>query len=217
MEEQDLQNIWKKYEEKLANNMDLDSMSIQNIKRARSVLDRLMFRRLLEASFWGFFLFWLLKFIIANFPTPQFVISGGVLVVFGIIGFIGCLWEIFLIQGMNYTASIVGFQEQLEKLKITSLRLLRMMFLSAPIYMAYIIIGFKVILDVDIYAIGDLDWWVYNIILSIGLIPLSIWFYQQMSYKSKRRWVKKLIRDNGGKQIYAAMEFLSDIEGFKEE
>ena len=92
---------------------------------------------------------------------------------------------------------------------------LRLIFLSIPFYFTYMIIGFKVLHDFDIFSNADSSWFVWNLALTILFIPLTLWLVKILNYKTRTKWVQKLIVDNGGKQIRSAIQFLSEIEEFE--
>jgi hypothetical protein len=140
-----------------------------------------------------------------------------ILGLFSIIGAIGNLWQIRLIFQLDYSIPVTDFLIQLEKLKLYSLQTLRLLFLSIPFYFAYVIVGFKVLFNFDIYSNANSVWMIWNIVLSLLLVPVSIYFVKQLKVCTRRNWVKKLIADNGGKQIDSAIQFINEIVEFKKQ
>ena len=147
----------------------------------------------------------------------QYFTAGLVLTIFAAIGYVGSIKQIKSIIQLDYNTPVTVFQDELERIKAYSLQTIRLIFMSTPFYFAYVIIGFKAFLNTDILSQGDQSWITANIILSVLLIPASIWFYRNLSLSSERKWIKTLIRDNGGKEIHAAMEFIGEIDDFKRE
>ena len=80
----------------------------------------------------------------------------------------GSIGQIILIIKIDYSKPVTTLQLQLERLKVYSLQTLRLLFLSIPFYFAYIIVGFKLLFKLDIYAHADSKWLLWNIILSIA-------------------------------------------------
>lgn len=109
-------------------------------------------------------------------------------------------------------------QKKLEQLKTHMVQITRLMMLSIPFYMVYIVLGFKLFFGVDIVAQGDPKWWIANIILSLLFIPLAVLIYRKLSWKNIHiAWVKSFIYSTGGKQVTQAMGFLQEIDNFEKE
>lgn len=217
MENIDFKNIWNNHSSNLETNLEVNYASLKNanLKHTRLKLNSLVIRRFLEAFIFLFAIVLLINFIIKNDSEPQYVISGVTLGLFSIIGAIGNLWQIGLIFQLDYSNPVTNFLIQLEKLKLYSLQTLRLLFLSIPFYFSYIIIGFKLLFNFDIYSNANSVWLIWNIVVSLLLIPFSIYFVRQLRVSTKRNWVKKLIADNGGKQIESAIQFINEIVEFK--
>ena len=95
------------------------------------------------------------------------------------------------------------------------MKTLRLFFISIPFYSAYIIIGYKVLFNYDIYGNANSNWVLWNLFLSILFVPFSIYVYKKLRLDAKSNWVKKLIADNGGKQIDSAIQFIDELVEYK--
>lgn len=217
MEDIDFKNIWDKHSTNLQSNLQLNYTSLKNanFKSTRLQLNRLVIRRCLEGFVFLMLVTLLLNFIIKNTSEPQYVISGVILSIFSIIGAMGSLWQIGLIFRFDYLKPVTDFLMQLEKLKLYSLQTLRLLLLSIPFYFAYIIIGFKVLFNFDIYGNTNSGWLIWNAVLSVLFVLFSIYIVKQLRVNAKRNWVKKLIADNGGKQIDTAIQLINEIVEYK--
>lgn len=217
MEDIDFKNIWGKHSTNLQSNLQLNYTSLKNanFKSTRLQLNRLVIRRCLEGFVFLMLVTLLLNFIIKNTSEPQYVISGVILSIFSIIGAMGSLWQIGLIFRLDYLKPVTDFLMQLEKLKLYSLQTLRLLLLSIPFYFAYIIIGFKVLFNFDIYSNTNSGWLIWNAFLSVLFVLFSIYIVKQLRVNAKRNWVKKLIADNGGKQIDAAIQLINETVEYK--
>ncbi len=217
MKNDNLKNIWESYSSSLHNNLNVNLTQLQekNVKKTRNALNGLLVRRAIESILFLLFAVLLLKFSIENISTTHYLLSGLILLTFCLIGLTGSILQIVLIFRLDYSQPITSFQTQLEKLKIYSLQTLRLIFLSIPFYFTYMIIGFKVLHDFDIFSNADSSWFVWNLALTIMFIPLALWLVKILNYKTRTKWVQKLIVDNGGKQIHSAIQFLNEIEEFE--
>ena len=217
MTKENIQSLWGNYSSGLQNSLNINTSTFQSIdaKTPKNILNSLLIRRIIESLLFFLFGGLLLRFSIENSSTIHYVISGLILLVFCMVGLTGSFMQIIVILRLDYSKPITTFQIQLEKLKLYSLQTLRLIFLSIPFYSAYMVIGFKALYNVDIVANADSRWLIWNLILTILFIPLSIWLYRILNYKTNKRWVNKLIVDNGGKQIHSAIQFLQEIEEFE--
>lgn len=212
----DFENIWASHGEKLDENLQLNEESFkgQNFRNARFSLNRLLIRRIIEGIIFMLITVGLINFIISS-NAPQFVISGLILTVFSVIGLIGTIVQMYHILSLNFDKPVTAFQLQLQKLRLYSLQTLRLLFLSIPFYLAYIIIGFKIIMNFDIYNQAHAGWLIWNIVLSVLLIPVAVYLYKRLRFDSEVNWLKKLIADNGGKQIDTAIHFVDEIIAYR--
>jgi hypothetical protein len=217
MEDNDFRNLWNEHSSKLQTNLEvnLNSLKNANYKKTRLKLNRLVFRRSAETLCFLVILIFLLIFNIRNFPVPQYLISGAILGIFSVIGAIGNIQQIVLIIRLDYSRPVTDFLIKLEELKIYSLKTLRLLFLSLPCYLAYVIITFKVLYNYDIYGNANSNWVLWNLFLSILFVPFALYIYMKLKLNSKSNWVKKLIADNGGRQIDSAIQFIDEIVEYK--
>ncbi len=219
MKEQELIQLWKQNNEQINVSFDIQMSELKkrNFNKVQKKMRILMLKRAIEGGLFLFFAVYLLKFTVNNFPVPQFVLSGGVLLLFSLVGFMGNAFQVVKLLSLDFSIPVVKLLSELEKLKMYSLQIMRLLYLSIPFYFAYIIIGFKMTINFDVYSYSSTSWQFWNFVVSVAFVPLSIWLYRKINYNTTSTWVKNLIRDNGGKQIHEAIEFLSEIEHFKKE
>jgi hypothetical protein len=215
MKDFDINNIWEKQDSSLEKTLKLNIENLKsiNIKKVRSRIRNLIIRRLFETSIFFFLTFLLVRFTVNN-SQPQFICAGVILAIFALTGSIGSVWQLVTIFRLDYAEPIKRFQVKLEKLKLYSLRTLQLLLLSIPFYMAYIIIGFKVIADFDILLNSTNTWLISNAILTIIAFPLTLHICCKLNINSGNNWIKRVIADNGGKQIDSALQFIEEIRKF---
>lgn len=217
MEEKDFRNIWTKHNSNLETKLEVDFASLKNakFKSTRAQLQYLTIRRSLEVLTFLLVTALLLSFIVNNNSEPQYVVSGAILTLFSFVGVVGNSRQLLLISRLDYTKPVTDFLVDLERLKIYSLQTLRLILLSTPFYFTYIVIGFKVLFNYDIYRNANAGWLIMNLVFSMLLVPLSIYVVKQLSVTAKRNWVKRMLADNGGKQIDSAIQFINEIVAYK--
>jgi hypothetical protein len=99
-----------------------------------------------------------------------------------------------------------------------------MVILFIPTFLAYPTVISKVIKDYDIKFLADFDiiaksngnWWTLQFWMFIVLIPLGVWFYNEVSYKNiDKAWVRNFIQKSSGKRVTKALEFLKELQDLK--
>ena len=218
MEEKDILTVWRQYGAQLQANMALNQTILREIqlKKVQKPLNTLLYRRIGEGLIFLLLFLGSLQFVGHTYPTLHFVVAGLVLNIIFAVGLIGNLVEIVMIRQLDYSIPILTFQAQLNKLKAYNLQLFRWAFLTVPLYGVYLIVGAKLFFGVDMIEIASTQWLWANLVFSLLLIPVSVLFFRALRYDNPASWVKSLIRDNGGKEIHAAIEFLGEIEEFKQ-
>lgn len=60
-------------------------------------------------------------------------------------------------------------------------------------------------------------WVLWNLYLCILLVPFMLYLSRQLSVNAKSNRVKKLVADNGGKQIDSPIQFINEIVEYRAE
>jgi hypothetical protein len=120
-----------------------------------------------------------------------------------------------LLRKINYSDDILKIQAKLSKLQSLIVDYVRLAFLAIPTYLAYPIIGFKALGNLDITQFNTL-WWIVNLIFTLLLIPVCIWFYNQISSRNiHKKWIRFLIEQFSNSAVTKAMEFTKEMEEIK--
>lgn len=225
MEDIELKKIWQSYDQKLEEakilNMQSWALNLQSFEmlqshKAKSKLQSLRRLRIVEASLHFLTLLYLGSFLFSHFSEWYFAVSAIALILFFLIAFINCIRQLVIIQQVNYSDSIVDIQQKLTRLQSHIIDYVRLTFLCLPTYLAYPIIGFKALYDIDIVKVFTHNWFIAQIIFSLLLIPFCVWMYRQVSYKNMhKKWVKNVIEKSAGTSVSKAMQFIKEIEEFK--
>lgn len=220
MNDQELTNLLNAFDKKISQLSTVNQQPISELQILKSIfaLDKLRWRRIIELSFTTTVLLFLGSFLYSNCYNLSLAISAAILMFFLIIQNIGIIRQLFLISKFDYAQSVAENQAILASLQTYIVTFLGLAILQFPFFLAHIIIGFKVLFDIDIWAEGNRNWLCANLILSVIFLPISIWVYRQISVENLgREWVKSIIESAGGKKVFEAMEFLGEIEKFKNE
>jgi hypothetical protein len=214
MELSELKSIWEAYDTKLQKSLKLNLHCLQMIQsqKVRSKLKPLVWLRIAEVILHAIVIIWLAGFLFKNMSALQYVISASVLILFFGIALANGVKQIIILTEINNNEDILTIQKKLSILQSHIVDYVRLTFLGIPTYLAYPIIGFKVLANFNIVSISH-NWWIAQFIFTIIIIPICIWFYNQVTYRNiHKKWVKFIIENSAGKRVSKAMEFVKDID-----
>ena len=145
------------------------------------------------------------------------VVSGGILAVWSFIATASAIYQLQLIINLDYSKPVVQLQRKLMKLKTSIIKNLRLAGWVLPFYMAFVVVGFQVLFGVDIIREMESQVLIWNGIVSVLLVFVSLWIHEKLSPKNADKdWLNWLIRGSGS-QVNEALEFLKEIDEFEEE
>ena len=127
---------------------------------------------------------------------------------------------------MDFNKDLATIQSSLVILQTHIINYAKLAILFIPTFLAYPTILTKVIKDFDIKALADFDiiaksngsWWTLEVVALIILVPLGIWFYNEVTYKNMdKKWVRDFIQRSSGTRVTKALEFLKELQDLKHE
>lgn len=217
MEIEELKSIWKQQEKKIERNWQLNLKLLKsvNLDKAKSKMNSLTWITLITLCFYLMMGLFFLIFAFRNWGTPHFAISGLVLTVWSVIIATGSLKQLSSIQKINFALPVPELQRKMESLKLIILRYLQLAQWIIPFYLALVIFWLKVLFDFDIVNSAGEKWLFIQLILSLTLIPLSLWFHRKLRPKNiNKKWVNLLMKGAGG-QISEAIDYIQRINEFE--
>lgn len=220
MELEDLKNVWKTNEKKLDRNWQLNLHLLRtiNIRSTRSKMRRLSWIVGITLAFYVLSTIIFIRLAILNWSEIEVAVSCILIALWTLSIYIGSVHQMEMISKIDYAAPVLELQKRLARLRTITVNYFRMGFWITPFYMVFIVMIFKLILGVNIIAVGDPNWLMGNLIVSLVFLVLTIWGYRKLHSKNMNKtWMKKLISGSGGKQIVAAIEYLEEIEQFENE
>jgi uncharacterized membrane protein len=227
MEAEELKNLWALYDAKLEQTLSvsttlraamLNEQLNERTGRLQSTLKPLLYWRAAEAFVALVVVSWLADFIIATLPALELVLPAAVLAVCVIVGLVGSVQQIVLISTMDYAQPIAELQQRLTLIALHAVQFLRFGIVQLPLWAAYMIVGFKVLWDVNIVSEANPAFWMAVGAVSMAFIPLTIWLYRSLRYENRHsKWVQTVFDSIGGKHLATAMQFVEDLKTFTEE
>jgi len=218
MEDIELKNMWKAYDQKIAEAKILNLQSwVVNLKtfeylqthKAQSILKSLSIFKS-----WAVVVGILWIFILAvlafsnNFLNPYFTISVMIIMLFSIFATAMYINQIVLIKQINYSESIIDVQKKLAQLQSSTINGLRIVWLQLPFYTTFF--------WSTKWMMNDIKFWLIAFPVTLLFTLLAIWLYKNISLKNAhKKWLKILLSNKEWTSIIKAKEYLDEIEEFK--
>ena len=220
MKLEELEQTWQQYDQKLGEQLMLNQRILREIslEKTRTHLRGHIFRTFLEMTFFSVAAIVLGRFMFQNMEqVPQFI-AALILIIFALIGLSGSIGQLIMISQLSFSDPVTTIQNKLQQIRMHLVQMLRLIILSVPFYLAYIIFSFYELWNIDIVAEGNQAWWITQLLFSLALIPVAIWLYQKIHYRNLHiPWVKNLIENAGGKSVARAMSVLRELQEFKQD
>ncbi len=218
MEDIELKNIWKVYDQKIEEAKILNLQSwVVNLKtfeylqthKAQSKL-----RSLANFKIWAIVagIVWLLFLgVLAygnHFQNVYFTSSVIAILFFTIIAVAVYIKQVVLINQINYSESVVNTQQNLTELQASTINVARVLFLQTPFYTTFF--------WSTKWITSDIKFWLIAFPVTLFFTFLAIWLYRSISFKNaNKKWFKILMGKKEWESIVIAKEYLNEIEEFK--
>ena len=218
MEALELKKIMAAYDNKLDKTLRLNKslMNELRLEKSQNSIKKILRYRIFEVVIFSFLAIFLGWYIANNLDQTHLVISGIILHVFTLVALVGSIGQIVLLQQIDFSKPIVEIRKKIELVNSHGLLFVKLIFLSAPVWWSYAIVAIDLFLGTDLYLYLDPDFVLRYLVINFLLIIPLLWVFYKLSYKNLHiKWVRKTIRLFTGTKTMKAVEFLNDIEEFK--
>ncbi len=218
MEALELKKIMAAYDNKLDKTLRLNKslMNELRLEKSQNSIKKILRYRIFEVVIFSFLAIFLGWYIANNLDQTHLVISGIILHVFTLVALVGSIGQIVLLQQIDFSKPIIEIRKKIELVNSHGLLFVKLIFLSAPVWWSYAIVAIDLFLGTDLYLYLDPDFVLRYLVINFLLIIPLLWVFYKLSYKNLHiKWVRKTIRLFTGTKTMKALEFLNDIEEFK--
>jgi hypothetical protein len=214
MSTDEFQQIWKAYDAKLEKSLQLNLRLLQEVQsqKARSVLRSFIASRIIGIVIGTLYLI-LLGFALWYVRTqPVMAVSFAVFIICTVIAIGEYIQEIGIIRGISYGDNIVDTQQKLAGIQSAIIRTLRISWVQLPFWSTFFVSN-------ELLRKGGREFLLIETPITLLLTILAVILFKNITIENaqKKKWVKGLIRGTGIKSVTRAMEFLKEIEDFKNE
>ncbi len=221
MEEQDFINIWKTYDKKIeeARILNLQSWALNlhwfesmQTNKAKAKMSSLANFKVGAVILGILYILFLSVLIYSNHMKNIYFTISLVLILLIIIIVTGVyIKHIILIRQIRYTESLTYTQENLSRLQSSTINIVRIAWLQLPLYTTWF-------WNTDWIVRDPLNFWLIAFPITLLFTLLTIWLYRNISLKNmNKKWFKILFNSPEWKSVRKSMEFIKEIEMFKEE
>lgn len=116
--------------------------------------------------------------------------------------------QVILISQIDYDSSIIDTQKKLTDLQVSTLSIVRILFLQSPFYTTFY--------WTTQWMQTDSKFWLITFPISLLILLGSLWLYRNISFKNAdKKWFRLLMGTREWRSIIDAKKYLEEIEEFK--
>lgn len=213
MENIELQNIWKSYDEKIDSVLVLNrEIALRQSKQRLNKQISRLYRPKWAAVFIGipYAFFLIVITIIAVITKAYFVAIGfGGISLITVIQLLTYFYQLNLIRTVGYNEEILSTQEQLSKLRISSFKSLNLIVFQLPFW-SICWISWDALKESP-FIYGGI-----NVLIFAVLCFIAYWLYQKISYKNKTSTIRDFfLSGNEWNPILKSEKILEQIKEFE--
>ena len=220
MELDDMKTAWMR----LGTRMDAMEVNVRKaggerrVRAAHRALRGVGWGQVLQIGIWVAATAVVAPFWIQHRQVPHLLAAGLTLHVYGVATICVCVLELLLVARVSHTAPVVLFQRRLAELQ--RFRVVKVLALGAPWWVLWVVttmVGAKLLLDVDLYAVAPR--WI-QAALGVGAsgLALTVWVARRFADRlpaSPR--LRRLADDMAGQRLARARWQLEEIARFEQE
>ncbi|MCG8463710.1 MAG: hypothetical protein MI750_02520 [Xanthomonadales bacterium] len=210
-----MQSAWTQQNQQINEQLEIntDQLTKQRFQSHQNELKQLTLARWVEAIVFFVLQIALWQYLVGNWGLTAPALSAGVLTVFATIGLAGTIGQIVLLQQVDFSAPIKTLQQQLASVRSHSMAIFKLLLLSAPFYLAYVFLGFDVLMGVDLYQHLSLFMKTFYVVTSLLILIGVVVFIQQIRYSNIHKpWVAWCYREFGGSKLTTLLNALDEFE-----
>ncbi|WP_158967285.1 hypothetical protein [Paraglaciecola sp. L3A3] len=208
-------NTWQQQNTDTAAAITINQTILADIKVNKQMkeLTNMKWARIIESAAFFYIIVLLGQYIAKDFSLSASTISAFILTIFAIVGLAGNIGQIVLISKIDYAKPVSQLQKDIYSVCAHKLQLTKLLLMSVPFYMAYVFIGFDLLLGIDLFQHLELHMiWFYSLssilLLVVTTLVLTKIHYQNIAVA----WVKRTIQFIVGERLVNMAQFINSLE-----
>lgn len=216
MNDQELKLLWQSANEKLESNLSVNKKNTEDITRFKaqnflSSMKPVKIFTLIVGILWvGVFGTFLVNLVASNSEVSLFFLfSAAIQVSLTAIAVVVYIYQLDLINKIDFSEPVLAIQEKLSKLKVSTLNVTRVLFLQLPVWTTFY-------WNEKMLTTGNWFLWTIQGIVTLSLTYLSVWLFFNINYENRnKRWFQWLFRGKEWQPMLQSMELLNQIEQYQ--
>jgi len=218
MNEKELKLLWHSTNEKLESSLRVNKNNTDEITRlkAQNVLASMKPTKLftlIVGIIWVIGLGSILGNLIVNHSGDVslfFLLSATIQVLLTAITIGIYVYQIDLINKIDFSEPVLTIQEKVSKLKISTLNVTRLLFLQLPVWTTFY-------WNERMFLAENWLLWVLQAIVTISFVYVALWLFFNIKYENRnKKWFKLIFRGKEWQPVLQSMELLNQIEQYQE-
>ncbi|MFA6275537.1 MAG: hypothetical protein WC622_02245 [Pedobacter sp.] len=213
MENIEIINLWKQYDEKLEKSLSLNQKIITELQQqkaknalrpARNYKVLVVFIGIIYSALVGYFLYHL-----SPFASIFLNLSVGIHLLIMVIAVGMYIRQLVLISEIDRSENILQMQQKMAKLQSSTLKVIGICFLQFPVFATWNI-------RLELIEKNPLAFWLIQMPVVFLLTYVGIWFYKNINIKNMdKRWFRMMFYGVEWSSIIKSGKFLKEIENFE--
>lgn len=213
MENIEIINLWKQYDEKLEKSLSLNQKIIAELQQqkaknalrpARNYKYIAVLVGLAYTAFISYFLYHL-----SSIASVFINLSVGIHLIVTLIATGMYVRQLVLINQIDTSDNIIQMQQKMAKLQSSTLRVIGICFLQFPVFATWNI-------RLELIEKNPIAFWFIQVPTTLLFTYIGIWFYKNINIQNiNKRWFRMMFWGSEWKSILKSGQFLKEIETFE--
>lgn len=217
MENTEIINLWKSYDKKLEENLSLNKKNAEDITKIKvrsflASMKPIKIFTILVGMLWvgvGSVIITNLFLFAFEEVSKFFLFSAAIQLLLTAIAIIVYIYQLVLIYQVDISSPVLETQENLAKLKSSTLWVTRILFLQLPVWTTFY-------LSERFFENVTFMGYIFQPVLTLSFAYIALWLFINIKYENRdKKWFKILFSGREWEPVIKAQEFLKEIEEFK--
>ncbi len=215
MEDTAILDLWKSYNKKLdeslqlnrKNAADITMLKVQNFLASMRPIK--IFTILVGILWVGFVDILIINLF--NTANPFFLVSAIIQVLLTKLAIGIYLYQLILIHDTDISEPVLSTQDKIARLKSSTLWVTRLLFLQLPVWTTFYLNG-------SMLQTGNIGLYIVQIIVTLSFTFLAVWLFLNIKFENRnKKWFKLIFNGIEWNPVMKSMELLDQIEEYKKE
>ncbi|TKB99540.1 hypothetical protein [Pedobacter cryotolerans] len=213
MENIEMINLWKQYDERLEKTISINHRLIAELQqqKAKNALRPARNYKVIAILIGIVYAALIAYFLYHLHPIASIFINISVVIhlIVTLVAIAMYAHQIVLINQIDCTENIVDMQYKMAKLKSSTLKVIGVCFLQFPVFATWNI-------NLELITKNPLAFWFIQVPILVLFTYIGIWFYKNINiHNIEKRWFRMMFWGSEWQSILKAGKFLKEIENFE--